>query len=152
MDLLYLILKYLHVLFAIVAVGLNATYGVWLARASRDPDHLAFALRGVKFLDDRMANPAYGLLLLSGLAMVWVGQLDVRAFWIGASLALWVVAIGVAAGVYTPLLKNQIAAIEKAGPDSPEYRSLSSRSTRVGLLLMVVVLLIVFMMVVKPVL
>lgn len=44
----YALLKFLHVLFAIVALGANATYGVWLARAGRDPAQLGFALRGVK--------------------------------------------------------------------------------------------------------
>jgi hypothetical protein len=32
----YLLLKYLHVLLAIVAVGFNASYPVWLARVRRD--------------------------------------------------------------------------------------------------------------------
>lgn len=58
----YALLKFLHVLFAIVALGANATYGVWLTTAGRDPAQLGFALRGVKLLDDRFANPAYGRL------------------------------------------------------------------------------------------
>ena len=60
----YEALKFFHVLFAIVAVGFNASYGIWLARAARERDHEAFALRGVKLLDDRFANPAYGLLVI----------------------------------------------------------------------------------------
>jgi hypothetical protein len=32
----YTILKFAHVLLAIVAVGFNASYGVWIARAARD--------------------------------------------------------------------------------------------------------------------
>ncbi len=54
-----LILKYLHIFFAIVAVGFNISYAVWLARAARTPQHLGLALRGVKFLDDYFANPCY---------------------------------------------------------------------------------------------
>ncbi|HKN80837.1 MAG TPA: DUF2269 family protein, partial [Actinomycetota bacterium] len=65
----YDILKFFHVLLAIVAVGFNASYAVWLARAATEPEHDAFALRGVKFLDDRIANPAYALLLVTGLLM-----------------------------------------------------------------------------------
>ncbi len=41
---LYLIIKWLHVLLAIVAVGTNITYGVWLARAERSPEVLPFTL------------------------------------------------------------------------------------------------------------
>ncbi|MGH2673114.1 MAG: hypothetical protein ACRDHC_09065 [Actinomycetota bacterium] len=38
-------------------------------------------LRGIKVLDDRFANPAYGLLLVTGLIMVWVGDLSLTQFW-----------------------------------------------------------------------
>ena len=31
----YEVLKFFHVLFAIVAVGFNASYGIWLAKAAR---------------------------------------------------------------------------------------------------------------------
>src|SRR3989304_370722 len=63
----YLLLKWLHVLAAIVAVGSNVTYGIWIARASRSPEALPFTLRGIKLIDDRVANPAYGLLLATAL-------------------------------------------------------------------------------------
>ncbi len=80
---LYVLLKFVHVLLTITAVGRNVTYGIWLARASRDPQHLPFALRGVKMLDDRIANPAYGLLLVTGVAMIFAGRLMVTkpALW-----------------------------------------------------------------------
>jgi hypothetical protein len=55
----YVLLKFIHIASAIVAVGSNITYGVWNARAGSDPSHAGFALKGVKFIDDRIANPAY---------------------------------------------------------------------------------------------
>jgi Predicted integral membrane protein (DUF2269) len=67
----YLLLKWIHVLMAITAVGTNITHGAWLTRAARGPQYIAFALRGVKTLDDRIAYPAYGALLLTGLATVF---------------------------------------------------------------------------------
>ncbi len=51
-------IKTLHIFFAIVAVGANITYSVWVARAAREPEHTGYALRGIKFIDDRIANPA----------------------------------------------------------------------------------------------
>ena len=33
----YTLAKFLHVIFAIIAVGFNASYGIWLARAAREP-------------------------------------------------------------------------------------------------------------------
>jgi hypothetical protein len=55
---LFNIVKFFHILLVITAFGANITYGVWQARGAIDPAHESFALRGVKFLDDRVANPA----------------------------------------------------------------------------------------------
>jgi uncharacterized membrane protein len=146
----YEVIKFFHVLLAIVAVGYNATYGVWLARAAREPEHEGFALRGVKLLDDRFANPAYVLLLVTGLLMVWVGDLELTQFWILAALVLYAVAVGLGLLVYTPTLREQIAVLESSGPDSVEFRTLSRRGTTVGGVLAIDVIVIVFLMVTKP--
>jgi uncharacterized membrane protein len=146
----YEVLKFFHVLFAIVAVGFNASYGIWLARAAKERDHEAFALRGVKLLDDRFANPAYGLLLVTGLLMVWVGDLDLTQFWLLAGLVLYAVAVGLGLFVYTPTLRAQISTLESSGAGSPEFRALSKRGTTVGIVLAVDVIAIVFLMVTKP--
>lgn len=146
----YSIVKFIHVLLAIVALGANITYGVWLSRAGRDRTTLAFALRGIKILDDRFANPAYGLLLLTGLAMVYFGKLSLRTPWLLSGLILYVVIVLLGFRGYTPLLRQQIAALEAHGPDSPEFQALSARATRVGMILAVIVVVIVFLMVTQP--
>jgi uncharacterized membrane protein len=147
---LFVAIKFVHVLLAIVAVGFNATYGIWLARAAREPDKGLFVLRGIKLLDDRFANPAYVLLLVSGIAMVLINQLPFSTFWIAAAIALYVVLLVVGLGVYTPTLRRQIATFESEGPDSETYRSLATRGTAVGIVLAVVAIAIVFLMVTKP--
>jgi len=55
----YLLLKWLHALAAIIAAGSNFTYGIWITRASRNPDVLPVTLRSIKLIDDRVANPAW---------------------------------------------------------------------------------------------
>jgi uncharacterized membrane protein len=147
---LYPYIKFVHVLLAIVAVGFNASYGVWLARAAREPAHLGHVLRGIKLLDDRFANPAYGLLLITGLANVFIAGIPLTTPWIAGALALWLVLIVVGAAVYSPTLRKQIAALETGGPDSAEYRALAARGRTVGIALAVIVVVIVFLMVVKP--
>jgi uncharacterized membrane protein len=146
----YLILKFLHVLMAIVAVGFNASYPIWFARAQSEPAAALTVLRGIKTLDDRFANPAYVLLLLLGLAMVGVAGIPLTTFWVAAALVLYVLLVLVALIGYSPTLKRQIAALEAGGPDSQQYVQLSQRSTVIGIVLMVDVLIIVFLMVVKP--
>jgi uncharacterized membrane protein len=145
----YVLLKFVHVVSAIVAVGFNASYGIWLARAAREPQHLAHVLEGVKTVDN-IANAFYGLLLLTGLAMVFVGGLSFSTVWIAAALVLYVLMLVLAIGLYTPAARAQRAALATSGPGSAEYRRLEARSTALGLVLMVIVVAIVFLMVVKP--
>ncbi len=147
---LYLILKWLHVVMAIVAIGANITYGVWLARAQRNPEHLAFAVRGVKILDDRVANPAYGLLLVTGVITAFVGGLPLTTPWILAALVLYVVLVLLAVFLYTPTLRQQVQFAEAGQGQSTDYAALARRGTVVGIAMAVIALAITFLMVVKP--
>ncbi len=147
---LYPYLKWLHVLSAIVAVGANATYGVWLARASRDPETLPFTLKGIKLLDDRMANPAYGLLLITGLWMALTAPLPLTTPWLLTSLVLYGILVMLGLFGYTPVLRMQIRLLEAQGFDSPAYRAQARLETVLGIILAVLAIGIVFLMVVKP--
>jgi uncharacterized membrane protein len=147
---IYLVLKFVHVLSAIVAIGTNVTYGVWIARASRESAALPFALRGVKLLDDRIANPAYVVLLLTGFAMTGVSDMPITTPWILVSLVLFVLTFVIGLFGYTPTLRRQIAALDRGGAASPEYQALARHGSRMGGVLAVLVLAIVFLMVVKP--
>ena len=143
--------KFVHVLLAIVAVGFNASYGIWLARAANAPQATqSHVLRTIKFLDDRIANPAYGLLLVTGLFMVFNTGIPVSTPWIALAIGLWLVLIFVGLGVYTPTLRDQIRVLESEGPASAEYHRLAARGRNVGILLGIIVIVIVFLMVVKP--
>ena len=93
---LFLVVKYIHILAAIVAVGLNISYAIWIIRAQREPAHTGFALKGIKFLDDRIANPAYGVLLVTGLLMVFIAGYSLTTLWIDIALVLFVLLVVVA--------------------------------------------------------
>ena len=147
---LYSILKWLHVLAAITAVGSNITYGIWLSRASRRPEALPFTLGGIKLIDDRLANPAYGLLLITGLLMVFVVKMPLTRPWLLTALILYVPLVLIGAFGYTPTLKQQIQLLESQGPASGEYQAVARRGTILGAVLGVLAVAIVFLMVVKP--
>jgi uncharacterized membrane protein len=147
---LYLGLKFIHVLLAIVAVGFNMSYGIWISRAAKEPQHEAHVLRGIKLLDDRIANPAYGLLLVTGVTTVLVGHLSFAQFWIAMALGLYGLLTVVAAAVFTPTLRKQIEALETEGRESATFAKLASRAQVTGIFLAVTVLAIVFLMVTKP--
>jgi uncharacterized membrane protein len=144
------ILKFIHILAAIVAVGFNISYAVWIIRAQRDPSHTAFALKGIKFIDDRIANPAYGVLLITGIAMVFLIGYKITTLWIDVALVLFVALIVVAATQYTPTLREQVKLAEAGDTTSAEFTRLAKRGLTFGQVLGAIVVLILAMMVFKP--
>lgn len=143
----FLLLKTLHVLTAMVAVGANATYGIWLARAGRRADDLAFALRGIRWIDDHVANPAYVLLLPTGLGLAHGAHVPLRTPWLAAALLLYALLAAVGLLGYSPALKRQIAALQAEGVESPRYRAFARRSTALGVVLGLLALGIVLLMI-----
>jgi len=149
---LYITLKFVHVVLAIVAIGFNSAYGLVIGRARKaGTAELKFALRTVKFMDDYVANPCYALLLLTGVGMVHTAGYPWALKWIHGSLALLVVAFVLALGFYTPTLRKQIAILESRGADDAEFMRLSRRGSMLGGILGLIVLVIVALMVYKPV-
>ncbi len=150
MSAIYLALKLLHVLLAITALGANLTYGVWIARSKMHPEFATFALRGVKFIDDRIANPSYILLLPTGAAMVQLGGYSFGTRWIAWAMTLWVLAVLAAYLGYTPALGGQIRAIEQDGANSPRAAALAVRGNVFAAILAVLIIAILVLMVFKP--
>lgn len=146
----YTITKFVHVTLAIVAFGANLTYAVWILRAARDEQHLPFVMRTIRFLDGRIANPAYGLLLLTGLLMVFTAGLPLTTFWIAAALVLYALVLVLGLLVVAPNFRAQVRALEAEGPASGAFRSAAAAGQAWGITITLVVLAIVFLMVVKP--
>jgi uncharacterized membrane protein len=145
----FLLLKSLHVLSAVTAVGSNFTYGVWSALARREPAHLGFALRGIKFVDDRVANPAYGVLLATGLIMAFTTY-TISLTWILIGLGAYVVMAVLGVGVIGPALAEQIKSLDGQGASSPRYAAAAARVRAVGMFVGVLAIVVIFDMVVKP--
>ncbi|HEX8991584.1 MAG TPA: DUF2269 family protein [Anaerolineales bacterium] len=149
---LFLLVKWIHVLSAITAVGANITYGIWIARASREPQVLPFVLRNIHTIDSRIANPCYGLLLLTGLTMAFLLPIPLTTPWLLTALVLYVLAALVGILFYAPTVRSQIRLLETDGFGSSNYQAVARRSTLWGILVTLDVIVIVFLMVVKPVL
>lgn len=143
-------LKLAHIALAIVAVGTNITYGIWQARAAREPQHQGWTLRGVKFLDDRVANPSYIGLGIVGVLLVLTGPWEFEQLWVAAAIVLYILMAAVAFFIYSPTLSRQIRVYETDGPEAAEFASLGSRGRLVGAVLAVIVFVIIALMVIKP--
>jgi uncharacterized membrane protein len=146
----YDLVKYVHVVAAITAVGFNLSYGVWLSVTARTPEHRLHVLRTIKRLDDWIANPAYVVLLLSGLAMLAIGSIPITTTWILAALVLYAVLVVLGLGVFSRALGGQIRLLQDASTSTAVYDAAARRTTLSGALLVVIALVIVFLMVTKP--
>jgi uncharacterized membrane protein len=145
-----LILKVIHVIAAIVAVGANLTYAFWLRRAGTDDrERLVWTIGSIRRLDDLIATPAYVVVLLTGLGMVFTGAFSFLTGWIQVALGLYVLVVILSIALYAPALRRQLAEAE-ADPTSAAYRAAAARSNVLGILVTVIVLVIVFLMVTKP--
>lgn len=149
---LYTLLKYVHIVVAVVALGANITYVVWFTRARNNPEALAFTLHTVKSIDDYIATPAYVLLLPSGWLLASLADWSLTLPWILTALILYASVSVIGLGIYTPTLKKQIAIAERLGENAREYKEISYRTNAIGVALNILVLLIIYLMVAKPVL
>ena len=145
-----MLLRFAHVFLAVVAIGANLTYALWLRIGERDPEHLAYTIRGIRAIDRRVANPAYALLLVTGLAMVLFTGVPLAQGWLAVALALYVAAALVGYFVFGPVVRRELAALERGGVSDPEYLRFRTQARRLGVLTTAVVLIILALMVTKP--
>jgi uncharacterized membrane protein len=147
---LYLIIKWLHVLADIAAFGASITYGLWLARSARTPQALVFTLQTIKHIEDRLATPAYAASLATGLALTIVGPWSFSASWLPLAFALYVATLLLGVFGFVPTLRRQIRLAETVGSQSPEYVNAARRAKMIGVVSATLVVVIVFLMVIKP--
>lgn len=148
---LYTTLKALHILAAIVALGFNLSYPLWLFKGKQSDNHLLFALKGIKTMDDKFANPGYILSLITGLTLCYVGHLNIlHSFWLIASLILFALAAGAGIALYSPNLKRQINVLQREGSGSAAYKRLDRKGSIIGGSIFLMAIIIIFLMVTKP--
>ncbi|HLA17350.1 MAG TPA: DUF2269 family protein [Candidatus Limnocylindrales bacterium] len=143
------ILKIVHVLSAITAVGANLTYAFWIGRAGRDRERLPWTIEAIRRLDSRIANPAYIVVLITGIAMVLLGAYSFETGWIAVSIALYVATALMGILAFAPAIRRQLAEAE-VDPTSEAYTAAARRSTILGLATTALAVVIVILMVGKP--
>ena len=146
----YLILKWLHILCAITALGANITYFLWLFRVDKNRESLLFTLRTIKIMDDWIANPAYVLAFFTGAGMLHIAAISYATPWVLMAVSIYAVVSILGIFVYSPMLKRQIKLAENPGPDSIEYKLAAARGIYLGVFITVLVVAITFLMVLKP--
>jgi formate hydrogenlyase subunit 3/multisubunit Na+/H+ antiporter MnhD subunit len=80
--------------------------------------------------------------------MIAMGKSVAPFLW--AAIALYVVAMALAYGVYTPLLSRQIKTLDTKGSGDPEYQTLARRSNQVGITMGILVIIILALKIFEP--
>jgi len=147
---IWLVFKLIHILSVITAVGANLTYMFWYSRAGQTPDKLVWVIDNVRALDRRVANPAYLVAALAGIAMILTGApYNFEMPWIAASIVIYLAIAALGGAVYAPAMRRQ-AALARTAPTSADYAAAARRSRMLGLLATGLVLVIVCLMVFQP--
>ena len=106
-----LLLRFVHITVASVAVGATLAFRFWLRLARREPEHLAFVIRGIRWIDRWVAEPAYFLAFATGVAMVLWGVSSFTAGWPRLRLYAAIAVLGIT--VFGPVVWKQLAALSR---------------------------------------
>lgn len=146
---LYVALKLIHLLAAMVAVGMNFSYAFWLRLAGNDRERIVHTLESIHRLDMWLANPSYVIVFLAGIGMIVLGPYPITTPWIVVAIVLYVLVALIGITLYAPAVRRQRAAA-LADPNSADYRAAARRGNTLGLVAVALVFAIVTLMVVKP--
>lgn len=151
----YLLLKWLHVLSAIVlfGTGFGSAFYKFVADRSGEVAAIARTNRTVVLADWIFTTPTVILQPLTGVALLWIGGHDFTATWIRYSIVLFVIAG--ACWVPVVLMQYQMRSLSQDALRSgtgmpPRYHVLFKRWVGLGVIAFSAMILTVGLMVVKP--
>lgn len=144
----YVLVKFFHILIAILALGTSAGLGIVLEFYGNHPTHGAFVLRIIDRIVALFVIPGYALMLVTGL---WMANLSwsLTAEWIQIALALWGIGMVILV-IFVAVLRKQTGLFETEGPASLSYRRVSLLGRGLGAGTGLVVIIILYLMVFKP--
>lgn len=144
----YVLLKFFHILIAILALGTSAGLGIVLEFYGSHPTHGPFVLRAITRIVALFVLPGYVLMLLTGLWMVHLSW-PWTTRWIQAALALWGVGLAMLA-LDLAVIRKQRRLFETEGFATPSYQRVSLLGRALGAAGGLVVVILLYLMVFKP--
>jgi uncharacterized membrane protein len=155
---IYLSLKFLHIVGAILFLGNITTAAFWKAHAdkTRDPKIIAHALAGVMKADRVFTMPGVMIILIAGFAAALIARLPLfRTAWLAGGISLFVITAIIFMARVGPLQRRMLALARGSGDgqsfDWHAYDKLSRSWAIWGSIAVLVPLLAAGLMVFKPV-
>jgi uncharacterized membrane protein len=151
------IFLFLHVIGAIIAFGpVFSAFPVIGAMAGQEPQHANFAARVTEAISKTRVTPLAIFQGITGLVLIWLSGFNpFNQLWLGLGIVLYVIALGYAMAVQTPVSKRIIELTSTPPPPGasgppPELMAAVKRAQQGGMLLAGLVFVIVLLMVTKP--
>ena len=146
--------KFIHVLAAVVGLGVTFAYAVFMGFADRFAPHASPAvLRASQVSDRYIVTPGLILILITGIYMVSEVDFD-NASWISVGFIAVFVLLGMVHAFFGPRVRKAIelaeADVADGGDLGPEYRKLAKQLATGGQIAGLITALTIFFMVVKP--
>src|SRR5690554_2787198 len=150
----YLYLKLLYIIFAVLFLG-NITVGVfwkYFAHKSKDPERIAFTFNGLIKADKYFTMPGVFGIILFGVGGALHGGFNlISTGWIFWSIILFAVSGAAFMAKLVPLQKKIAAlASDKANFNWDEYQALAKQWDFWGFIALITPYLAVILMVIKP--
>jgi uncharacterized membrane protein len=152
---LYDISVFIHV--SAVVVGFGATFGEALlfpVAMKTGVRHLPFVHHAQLAINQRLAGPALGVIILTGIYQTIDGDWGFGSFWISATIAIAIVLGGMNGAYFVPTDRRLAAQaqreIDETGDVSDDYQKQARTEGIVGGVAGLLVLIAIFLMVTKP--
>jgi hypothetical protein len=151
----YSVVVAFHVIFAVIGLGAAFAFPFLGMAAKASPQNLPFALTVHLTVMRRWIGPMSLLVLITGIYLVADGGYDLLDdVWISASLALFVIYMGLKDGLVVPSTQRALDLITKSapseGPPPAEMLAILQRNAKIGPVLGLLLATIVFLMETKP--
>ena len=156
----YRVVLFVHIAAVVLAFGVTFSYPIAMSAARKGYErHMGFLFRMQSVIGSRLIGPLGTVVLLAGLYLAFEGPYEFGDPWIGISLLILVVVLGVGGGYLAPrevrlaeMAERDVAASPDDGPVrfGEDYQQLFGK-LRTGILAInVLVLIALFLMVTKP--
>jgi uncharacterized membrane protein len=156
----YNVVLFVHIAAVVLAFGVTFSFPLVMTYARRsDERHMAFYHRIQALIGSRLIGPLGTLVLLAGLYLAIEGPYDFGDPWIGITLLLLIIIMGIGGGFLGPresrlgeLADRDLAASPSDGAVrfSEDYERGFRQVRTVTLMLNALILIAIFLMVTKP--
>jgi uncharacterized membrane protein len=156
----YNVVLFIHIASVVLAFGVTFAHPLVFSFARKSHErHLGALHRVFEVIGSRLIGPFGGLVLLAGLYLAIKGPYDFGDPWIGSTLLLLIIILGVGGGYIGPreprlaeMAERDLAASPSKGPVSwgQDYEQMFGAVRTAALGVNALVLIAIFLMVTKP--